>query len=72
MYADGNFVWGFPEISKNNWDGGIDFSEDGDATESTLRANEPYVVAPVRTQPAEEAFELVLRTCRSVVVARCG
>jgi hypothetical protein len=60
MFADGNFVFGFPEISRNNWDGGIDFTEDGDATQETLRAHEPYTVAPVKTQPAEEAFELVL------------
>ena len=60
MYADGNFVWGYPEISKNNWAGGIDFSPDGDATESTLKVDKPFVVAPVRTQSAEEAFELVL------------
>jgi hypothetical protein len=50
MFADGNFVFGFPEISRNNWDGGIDFTEDGDATQETLRAHEPYT----------EAFELVL------------
>jgi hypothetical protein len=61
MYLDGNYVWGFPEISKNNWAGGIDFGKDGDATEATLRVNEPYVVAPVQTQSAEEAFELVLK-----------
>jgi hypothetical protein len=61
MFADGNFVWGFPEITKNNWAGGINFSEDGDATESTLKANVPFLVAPVQTQPAEEAFQLVLR-----------
>ena len=61
MYLDGNYVWGFPEISKNNWAGGIDFGPDGDATEATLRVNEPYVVAPVQTQSAEEAFELVLK-----------
>ena len=61
MYADGNFMFGYPEISKDNWSGGIDFAEDGEATEQTLRAHEPYVVAPVRTQPAEEAFELILK-----------
>jgi hypothetical protein len=61
MFADGNFVRGFPEISKDNWNGGIDFTEDGDASESTLRVNEPYPVAPVETQQAAEAFELVLR-----------
>jgi len=60
MYADGNFMWGFPAISADNWSGGIDFADDGDATEETLRVYEPYVVAPVNTQPAEEAIELVL------------
>jgi hypothetical protein len=61
MFADGNFVVGFPGISKDNWDGGIDFSPDGDASEATLRVNEPYVVAPVRTQSAEQAYERVLQ-----------
>ena len=60
MYADGNFVWGFPKISADNWNGGVDFEPTGEATEQTLRVNEPYVVAPVITQPAEKAFELVL------------
>ena len=31
MFADGNFVSGFPEITKDNWKGGIQFSPDGDA-----------------------------------------
>jgi hypothetical protein len=61
MYLAGNYVSGFPKVSKNNWDGGIDFVKDGDATESTLRVNEPYIVAPVQTQSAEEAFEIVLK-----------
>ncbi|NUM56129.1 MAG: pectate lyase [Candidatus Hydrogenedentes bacterium] len=61
MYADGNFVWGFPEITVNNWAGGIDFAPDGDATEQTLRAFQPYVVAPVNeTHSAKAAYELVL------------
>lgn len=61
MFADGNYIWGFPGITKDNWAGGIDYTEDGDATESTLRAKKPFVVAPVRTQPAEEAFDLILQ-----------
>ncbi|MEX2170843.1 MAG: hypothetical protein WD851_16115, partial [Pirellulales bacterium] len=60
MFADGNFVEGFPDITKNNWSGGIDFSPEGEASESTLKAAEPYVVAPVRAQSAAEAFNLVL------------
>lgn len=60
MYAAGNYVDGFPAISADNWKGGIDFAPDGEATEATLRAYQPYVVAPVATQPAEAAYALVL------------
>lgn len=60
MFADGNFMYGSPEVSRDNWDGGIHFAPDGDATEQTLRSDTPYVVAPVRTETAEEAFESVL------------
>ena len=60
MYADGNYVFGFPEITTDNWKG-IEYSPQGDATEKTLRVSEPFVVAPVRTQAAEEAFMLVLK-----------
>ena len=62
MFASGNFVWGFPAISTDNWKGGIDFAPDGQATEATLRVNDPFVVAPVTTEPAEAASELVLET----------
>jgi hypothetical protein len=61
MYCDGNFVAGFLEISANNWAGGVDFAPDGEATEATLRVNTPYVVAPVRTDSAEHAYEAVLK-----------
>lgn len=61
MYCAGNFVWGYPAISEDNWQGGIDFAPDGEATEQTLRVYEPYVVAPVRTQSAERAYKKVLR-----------
>jgi hypothetical protein len=60
MYASGNFIWGYPEISADNWKGGVDFAPDGEATEATLRVNEPFVVAPVETQSAQAAFEQVL------------
>jgi pectate lyase len=60
MYAVGNFVWGYPEISADNWNGGIHFSPDGEATMQTLRVNTPYVVAPVTTDSAEAAYARVL------------
>ncbi len=60
MYMAGNFVVGFPEISANNWKGGVDFAPDGEATEKTLRVDAPFVVAPVTTQSAADAYESVL------------
>lgn len=60
MYADGNYVHKFPKATRDNWKQGIDFAEDGEATEQTLRSNTPYLVALVHTQPAEEAFEITL------------
>jgi hypothetical protein len=60
MYAAGNFVAGFPAISADNGKGGVDFAADGEATEKTLRVAQPFVVAPVSTQPAEVASARVL------------
>jgi hypothetical protein len=60
MYAAGNYVHGFPAITADNWSGGINFAPDGEATEATLRAAQPFVVAPVTTQPAEAAYARVL------------
>ncbi len=58
-YVDGNFVEGFPEISANNWNGGVDF-EQGTSPEKN-RSKESFEAAPVITQPATEAYELVLK-----------
>ena len=58
-HVDGNFVEGFPEISANNWVGGIDY-EAGTSPERNRR-KDAFEVAPVITQPAKEAYELVLK-----------
>lgn len=58
-YVEGNFVEGFPEISASNWAGGVDF-EEGTSPEKNRR-KESFEVTPVITQPAKEAYELVLK-----------
>ena len=58
-YVNGNFVEGYPEISANNWAGGVDY-EDGTSPERNRR-KDSFEVAPVNTQPAKEAYELVLK-----------
>jgi pectate lyase len=58
-YVDGNFVEGFSEISTNNWGGGVDY-EEGTSPEKN-RSKDSFDVAPVVTQSAKEAYELVLK-----------
>ncbi|MBT8108963.1 MAG: hypothetical protein KJP17_12040 [Gammaproteobacteria bacterium] len=59
LYAAGNFVVGSPAISKDNWAGGISFSEG--ATEAEHRAHSPhdFPALPSETS-AIEAYPLVL------------
>ncbi|MEY4090754.1 MAG: hypothetical protein RJB55_3025, partial [Verrucomicrobiota bacterium] len=54
----GNVVEGFPEISADNWAGGVDF--EGGTSIKLNRRLDPFPVAPVTTQSAEEAYRLVL------------
>ena len=59
LYAAGNFVVGSPSISKDNWSGGIRFSEG--ATETEHRAHSPHDFPPLPSETsAIEAYPLVL------------
>jgi pectate lyase len=58
-YVEGNYVEGYPEISANNWAGGVDY-EEGTSAEKN-RSKVAFEVAPVTTQPAKEAYDLVLK-----------
>lgn len=57
-YIEGNYMEGYPEISVNNWNGGVDLSEG--VTMERNRQFQPFKVAPVTTQSAEEAYKLLL------------
>jgi len=74
VYAVGNVMEGYPEITKDNWNGGIQTADkDGemDATELALmRSNEPFVMPPVRIMGAEQAFEWVLSNVGATVPCR--
>lgn len=58
-YIDGNTIDGYPEISADNWNGGVEI--DPGLTESEVRAKVPFDVPAVKTQPAAAAYEMVLR-----------
>jgi len=60
LYAEGNYVDGYPHISKDNWNGGIDFQHG--ATEAKNRAERPFEYPTITEQSAKGAYPLVLKS----------
>ncbi len=60
MYLTGTYMDGYPDVTADNWGKGVDYAEDGEATEASLRVDTEFIVAPVKTDSAEEAYERVL------------
>lgn len=54
VYADGNFVYGCPEITADNWAGGIQGKY--------VKSDKPFEAAAVTIQPAKEARKYVLQS----------
>lgn len=67
-HISGNFVEGSPEVSENNWNGGVDF-EPGSSIERNRQEN-AFEVAAVTTQSATEAYELVLNHAGAIAPKR--
>jgi len=75
-YVAGNYVDGNPQVTADNWAGGVQFNPtDGNGGESTdiqnspdavkklieiVRVYEPFPMAPLRIQSAQEAYQAVL------------
>ncbi|MDZ7262922.1 MAG: fibronectin type III domain-containing protein [candidate division KSB1 bacterium] len=64
-YITGNFVYGFPKITADNWAGGVQ----GDFWKR-VRVDSPHPFSPVLTYPAEKAYELVLADVGAVLPRR--
>ncbi|MDZ7271867.1 MAG: pectate lyase [candidate division KSB1 bacterium] len=64
-YIADNYVFGFNQITEDNWAGGVQ----GDFWRK-VRAAEPFVVAPVTTHSAEAAYALVLAQAGAVLPRR--
>ncbi|RQV95122.1 MAG: pectate lyase [Calditrichaeota bacterium] len=65
-YIDGNYVYEFPDITADNWKGGVQPLEKIMAQ----RMEKPFMVPGPQTQNAECAFELVLKYCGAVLPKR--
>lgn len=64
-YAADNFVFGFPEITADNWAGGVQ----GDFWQK-VRVRKPHPCAPVVAHTAHEACTLVLAHAGAVLPRR--
>ncbi len=66
-YVKGNFVEGSNDVSRDNWNGGVQ----GDfATAAGIRAYQPFDFAPVKTQSAKKAYMLVLKNAGAILPKR--
>ena len=57
-HIEGNVVEGAPELTVDNWNGGVVF--DGNTNEAKNRRRTPFPFAPVMTHSAADAYRLVL------------
>lgn len=68
-YINGNYVFGYPATTADNWNGGVQNVSYTD-WQTKIRVNEPFAFAPVRTQTAEEAFLSVLDSAGAILPKR--
>jgi hypothetical protein len=66
-YINGNFVSGYPEITADNWAGGV---QGADAETPGVRMSEPFAFAPVTTQTSEDAYVSVLKNAGAILPKR--
>ncbi|MBK7097140.1 MAG: polysaccharide lyase [Sphingobacteriales bacterium] len=61
-YVNGNIMEGYPEITKNNWNGGVQIENEPNAGEYTayMKQNKPLIMPQLTILPAERAKEYVL------------
>jgi len=63
VYANGNIMEGFPEVTKDNWAGGIQVQEQKDTEGYTanMKWNKPFpILNPFPIMSAQEAYNFVL------------
>ncbi len=76
-YVANNFVAGFPDVTADNWNGGVQFDEEYARTPAQIkaavakvRAAEPCPAAAITQHLAEQAYVLVLEQAGAVLPKR--
>lgn len=58
FYIEGNYMEGNPEVSQDNWHGGVDLDEG--AVLAKVKVDQPFWCVPIEEQSPQEAYKLVL------------
>ncbi|GGF28693.1 polysaccharide lyase [Echinicola rosea] len=73
-YVEGNFVEGNPQVTADNWDGGV---QPGDLSPSEreehfayMRQSKPFEMAPLHIMAAKEAYGFVLENAGAILPKR--
>lgn len=71
-YVHGNIMDGYPEITKDNWAGGVQVGEEKDAGpyKDYMKVDQPFPMPPVKIMPAEEAYRFVLTNVGATLPVR--
>ncbi|MDN3669352.1 polysaccharide lyase [Echinicola jeungdonensis] len=73
-YVEGNIVEGFPEVSEDNWNGGVQPGdlkpEERQKHFAYMKQEEPFPTAPMTILPAKEAFEYVMENVGAILPVR--
>jgi hypothetical protein len=71
-YVHGNVMEGFPEITKDNWNGGVQIEELPNAGEhmAYMRQDKPLLMSPITILDAEEAKNYVLKNAGATLPIR--
>jgi hypothetical protein len=71
-YVNGNIMEGYPEVTKDNWAGGVQIEDEPDAGNyfDNMKWHKPFPMAPVTILSAEEAYETVLENAGAILPRR--
>ena len=72
VYAQGNIMEGSPEVTEDNWNGGVQVEDRHNAGEYTqqIRVNQPFAMPYVRIMSANEAYNYVLNNVGATIPCR--
>ena len=71
-YVNGNIMDGYPEITKDNWAGGVQVEEEKDAGQykDYMKVDKPFPMPAVKILPTEEAYKFVLTNVGATLPVR--